>query len=102
MENVITRIVKIEKQGSEEVEKSELEYRKKIDAHKGVLEEKKTRECALIIAAGNQRLEQAITEAKKHLEAKRSEAISDNKKLYQDSSLNEAIKEKLISILLTI
>ena len=102
MENVITRIVEIEKQCTEEVEKAELEYRKKIDAHKNTLEEKKARECALIVTAGNQRLEQALEEAKRQSEAEQLAASSDNERLYQDPALNEAIKEKIISILITI
>ena len=102
MENVITQIVEIEKQCAEEVEKAEREYRKKIEVYKNTIEEKKAREVALIITEGNERLAQALEQAKKQTEAELLASTGDNEKLYQDQVLNEEIKEKIVSILLAI
>lgn len=102
MENVITQIVEIERQCAEEVEKAEREYRKKIEAYKNTIEEKKARELALIVTEGNERLAQALEQAKKQTEAEFSASTRDNEKLYQDQALNEEIKGEIISILLAI
>ena len=102
MENVITRIVEIEKQCAGEVEKAEREYREKIEVHKSVIEGKKAKEFALIITAGNERLSQALEEAKRQTEAASLAASTVHEGLYRDSALNEAIKEKVVSILLAI
>ncbi len=102
MENVITQIVEIEKQCAEEVEKAEQEYRKKIEVYKNTIEEKKSREFALIVTEGNERLAQALEQAKKQTEAEFLASTKDTEKLYQDQVLNEEIKGKIVSILLAI
>ena len=53
MDDVITRIVEIEKQCSADVEQARLEYAKNIEAHKRVLEEAKSSERARIILSQN-------------------------------------------------
>jgi protein-tyrosine-phosphatase len=100
MENVITRIIEVEKQCADEVEKAEQEYRQKIDAYKKTIEEKKAREFELIITAEKEKLTQALDEAKKKSEADAIAERRDDEQLYQDPALNEAIKEKILSILL--
>ncbi len=102
MDNVITQIVKIEKQCADEVENAEREYRKKIEVYKNTIEEKKAREFALIITKGNERLAQALEEAKRQTDAEFLASTINNEKLYQDPVLNEEIKEKIVSILLAI
>jgi len=102
MENVITQIVEIEKQCAGEVEKAEREYREKIEVYKNTIEEKKSREIALIVTEGNERLAQALEQAKKQTEAEFLASTRDNEKLYQDQVLTEEIKEKIVSILLAI
>jgi hypothetical protein len=100
MDEVITRIVEIEKQCSANVEQAELEYGKRIEAHKRILEEKKTRERALIISAENTRLTKAVEEAKILTEGTSAALRRDSESLFQDPLLNEAIIEDIISILL--
>ncbi|MDO9530267.1 MAG: hypothetical protein Q7J27_14075 [Syntrophales bacterium] len=102
MENVITQIVEVEKQCAEKVEKAEREYSKKIEVYKNTIEEKKSREFALIITEGDKRLAQVLEQAKKQTEAQLLASTGDNEKLYQDQVLNEEIKEKIVSILLAI
>ena len=100
MENVITQIVEIEKQCAEKVEKVEMESRKNIEAHKNTIEEKKACEIALIVTKSNERLAQALEQAKKQTEAEFLDSTRDNERFYQDQVLNEEIKEEIVSILL--
>ena len=100
MDDVITRIVEIERQCSADIEHAQLEYAKNIEVHKRILEERKTREFAQIIAAENTRLTQSIEEAKRQTEATSAAFRQDSESLFQDPILNEKIKEDIISILL--
>ncbi len=102
MDDMITRIVEIEKQCADEVERAEKTYREKIETHKRALGERKTGECARIVSEGEAHLAQAIEEAKKKTEAEFRVAGGDIEKLYQDPSLDREIQEKIVSILLTI
>jgi hypothetical protein len=100
MDDVITRIVEIERQCSADVEQAQLEYGKKIEARKRILEEKKNEECARITLAENTRLTQTVEEAKKQTAAASAAFKKDDESRLQDQLLNEAIKEDIISILL--
>jgi hypothetical protein len=100
MDDVITRIVEIERQCSADVEQVRLEYGKNIETHKRILEEKKMKERAQIISVENTRLTQAVEEAKRQIEAAHDSFRRDNEGLFQDPVLNEAIKEDIISVLL--
>ncbi|MEN6321383.1 MAG: hypothetical protein ABFD82_21890 [Syntrophaceae bacterium] len=100
MDEVITRIVEIESQCSADIEHAQLEYAKDIETQKRILEERKTREFAQIIAAENTRLTQSIEEAKKQTESTSVAFRQDSESLFQDPILNESIKEDIISILL--
>ncbi|MBN2466756.1 MAG: hypothetical protein JXD19_01280 [Deltaproteobacteria bacterium] len=100
MENVITRVVETEKQCSGEVEKAEQEYREKIEAHKNAIEKRKEKKFALIISAGNEKLEQALQEGTKQTEAASLAARKVHEGLYRNTEFKEAIKEKVVSILL--
>jgi len=100
MDDVITRIVDIEKQCSADVEATQLEYGKNIEAHKRFLEAKKTRERAEILSAENKRQSQAVEDAKRNIEAVSADFITDMENLFRDQGLNEAIKKDIVSILL--
>ncbi|TFG93591.1 MAG: hypothetical protein E4H15_00945 [Syntrophobacterales bacterium] len=102
MDDMITRIVEIEKQCADEIEKAEQAYRKKIEIHRAAVQERKAKECARIVSESETRLAQAIEEAKKKTEAEFQAAGGDIEKLYQDTSLDREIQEKIVSILLTI
>ena len=101
MDDVITRIVEIERQCSADVEQARLEYGKTIEAHKRVLEEKKAKERARIISIENTRLTQAVEDAKVQTEAASAAVWKENDRLFEDHVLRGAIKEDIISILLT-
>lgn len=100
MNDVITRIVEIEKQCSADVEQARLEYGKNIEAHKRVLEEAKSSERSRIILAENTRLTQAVEDAKKRTEAALTEVLKEEERRLIDPALGEAIKKDVISILL--
>ena len=102
MDDMITRIVEIEKQCADEVEKAKQAYRKRIEAYKETVQGKKTRECTRIVSKSDTLLAQAIEKAEKKAEAEFRVAQGDIERLYQDTSLNREIQEKVISILLTI
>jgi len=101
MDDVITRIVEIERQCSADVEQARLEYGKTIEAHKRVLEEKKAKERARIISIENTRLTQAVEDAKTEIEAASAAIRRESESLLEDQLLKKAIKEDIISILLT-
>jgi len=101
METAITKILEVEKECAEKIEKAEGEYRQKIEAHKKELQEKKLREFDLIITAGNEKLQEALDSAKEQAESAFITLRRDSEKLYQDPALTDTIKETVLSILLT-
>jgi len=100
MDDVITRIVEIERACQADIEQARLEYGKTIEAHKRVLEEKKAQERARIISLENTRLTKAVEEAKARIEAESAAIRRENESLLEDQVLKKAIKEDIISILL--
>ena len=100
MDEVITRIMEIEKQCASDVEQAEAQYLKKIKEYKNVLEEKKTKELVRITSAQNAILNQAIEKTKKEIEAASAAFKRDSESRFQDPHMKEAIKEEIISILL--
>jgi protein-tyrosine-phosphatase len=101
MDTVMTRVLEVEKECAGAVEKAEQESRQKIEAYKKAIEEKKAREFDLIITAGNEKRTEALNRAKKQAEADFITLRRDSEKLYQDPALTDAIKETILSILLT-
>ncbi len=100
MDEVITRIMEVEKQCATDVQKAEADYPKNVEAHKRILEEKKSTERAGIAAAESARLKQAIDKAKKQIEMDSAAFRRDIESRFQDPALNRAVKENIISILL--
>ena len=100
MDEVITRIVEIEQQCSADVEKVQLEYQNRIEAHKKLLEDKKNKERDQILSTENIKLTKAVEEAKRKIKVDSAAFEKDNEVLFQDPVLNERIKEDIISILL--
>lgn len=100
MDDVIARIVDIERQCSADIEEARIASEKKIADHKRMIEEKKARERAGMISAENTRLTKSVEEAKKQIEDSSAAIRSDRDKLFHDPVLNERIKQDIISILL--
>lgn len=101
MTDVITRIVEIEKQCTEEIERAQRESKTAIDEHRLGLDERKEKEFAAIISAGNERLAQAIKEAEEQTREEFLAVDRENERLVGDPDLKKEIKEKIISILLS-
>lgn len=101
MEDTISRIMEIEKQCADEVEKTEREYRRKIEEHRKAVEKRRTEECARIVDEDKGRLARAIEAAQENAETEFQTAKDDLEKLYRDPSLDREIQEKIVSILLT-
>lgn len=101
MASVITRIVEIEKQCAEEIDRAQRDYKTTIEKYRLSLEERKAKEFAAIISAGNDRLAQAIKEAGEQTREEFNAADRENERLVQDPDLKKEIREKIISILLS-
>jgi len=101
MADVIARIVEVEKQCTEEIENAQREYTKKVEAYRHTLEEKKQKEFAAIISAGNERLAQALAEVEEQARREFVDADRENELLVADVKIKEAIKEKIVSILIS-
>lgn len=100
MEEVISRIMEIEKQCADEVEEAEQASRRNIEARRKTIEEKKSGEYARITRENNELLAQATEEAKREIEAKFQAAEEEMERLRQDRSLAGEIREKILAILL--
>ncbi len=100
MDEMIAGILEIERQCSADVERAELECGRKIETHKRLLEEKKTKERTRILAAEKDRLTQAVEEAKRQTEAASAAFRRESESLFHDSASNGAIEKEILSILL--
>ncbi len=100
MEEIISRIMEIEKQCADAVEQTEQESRRNIEAHRKTVEERKTGEYARIIRENNKRLAQAIEGAKREIEVEFRAAEEEMERLQQDLTLTGEIGETIVSILL--
>ncbi len=101
MENVITRIMEIEKQAALDIEQAKAEYRNKIDAQRRTLEQDKEREHALINDKENARLTGAVRELNKQTEEASQAEMRDYENIFRDRAKIDAIKEKIAEIILT-
>jgi hypothetical protein len=100
MDTVITRIIEIEKQSAAEIGQAEDTYRKNIEAHRRILDEKKERAHAQTISIENDRLTQALRELNKQTEEASLASARDYETRFHDQALVEAVKEKIVAILL--
>jgi hypothetical protein len=100
MDAVITRIIEIEKQSAMDVERAEDALRKNIEAHRQTLEQKKESLHADIISAENTRLTQALEALKKRTEEASIVSGRDYESHFHNPALVEAVKEKIVAILL--
>lgn len=100
MEDVIARIVEIERQCAEDVEKAERESRSRVQEFRRTLEEKQSREAERIVASCSERLEKAVEAAKKLIDSELQAVAAGNEKIFQDIALKESIRAVIASILL--
>lgn len=100
MDEVITRILEIERQCTSDIEQTRLECEKNIEDRKRTLEEKISHEKNQISVTENSRLTRAVEEAKKLTEAASAAFQRDCERPFHNPVLTETIKEDIISILL--
>lgn len=100
MDALITRIIEIEKQSSLDIENAENNSLKNIEDHKRFLEEEKERTHASIISTENTRLAQAIRKFNKKNEETSLAVGRDYESRLHDSVIVDAVKEKIVAILL--
>jgi hypothetical protein len=100
MDAVITRIIEIEKQSAMDVKRAEDARQRNIEAHRQTLEQKKESTHADIISAENIRLTRALEALKKRTEEASIISGRDYESRFHNPELVEAIKEKIVAILL--
>jgi hypothetical protein len=100
MDTVITRIIEIEKQSAMDIERAEDACQRNIEAHRQTLEQKKESSHADIISSENTRLTQALEALKKRTEEASIISGRDYESRFNNPALVEAIKKKIVAILL--
>ena len=101
MDAVITRIIEIEKQSALDVERAEDACRKNIELHRQTLENERETRHAYIISTENTRFTQALEELKKRTEEASAASGRDYESRFHNPALIDAIKKKIVDILLT-
>jgi hypothetical protein len=100
MDAVITRIIEIEKQSAMDIDRAEDTYRKNIEAHRLTLEKNKESSHTQIISKENTRLTQTLETLKKQTEGVSISSGRDYESRFNNPALVDAIKEKIVAILL--
>lgn len=100
MDAVIARIIEIEKQSAINIERAEAAYHKNIEAHRNALGQKKEKAHAEIISAENTRCTEALEELKKQLKKASLTSEKDFESRFNDLALVDAIKKRIVAILL--
>lgn len=100
MDEVITRIVEIEKQCSADVEQAEKESAERIEEHQRACEAQKDDKRAQIISTENSRRTRTINEARQKAEDAAANFRQESLRLFADPRLQAKIKSEIITILL--
>jgi len=100
MDDIIKKIVEVEKVCSEDVENAALEYRRKIDTLKYELENKKAQAEAEILESNKKRSKSLVEEANERIKAELNEIHKEKDLLIQEKELCETIKERIVLIVL--
>jgi len=100
MDTVITRIIEIEKQSALKVAQAEEAGNRNVEAHRLTLEQKKESTHADIISEENSRLTQALEALKKRTEAASDASGRDYENRFHNPELIDAIKRRIVDILL--
>jgi len=100
MDDIIKKIIEVEKVCSEDIESAGLEYKKKIETLRYELEKKKAQTKAEILESNKERFKSAVEEANEHVKKELNEINKEKDLLIQDRELCEAVKERIILIVL--
>jgi len=100
MDDIIKKIIEVERVCSEDIENAELEYKKKIETLRRELENKKTQAKAEILESNKKRFKSVVEDANEHVKKELNEIHKEKDLLIQDSELCEVVKQRIISIVL--
>ena len=100
MDDIIKKIVEVEKVCSEDIENAGLEYTRKIDTLKCELENKKAQAEAEILESNKKRSKSLVEEANERIKAELNEIHKEKDLLIQEKELCETIKERIVLIVL--
>lgn len=100
MDAVMIRIIEIEKECAMDIERAEESSRKNIEAHQRALEEKKEQTHANIISTENHRLTEALRVLNQQTGEASLAAGKDYESRFQSPATLDAVKEKIVAILL--
>lgn len=101
MDNMIARIMEIEKQAALEIEQAEDASRKNIEERRRALEEEKQRALASIVTEENARFVQAVEAIHRQTTSSSPDADRQFESLFRDPAKINAIKEKIVAVLLS-
>lgn len=99
-ESMVARIVEVERQCAEEIEKAEADSRKAIEERRKSLEAMKTREFGRIAADADDRRKKAVDEADRATEEELEATRSKLDAFLKDPDIAREIEERIVSILL--
>jgi len=100
MDEIIKKIIEVEKVCSDDIEDAELEYKKKIETLRFELENKKAQAKAEILESNKKRFKSAVEEANEYVKKELNEIHKEKDLLIQDRELCKAIKERIVLIVL--
>jgi F0F1-type ATP synthase membrane subunit b/b' len=100
MDDIIRKIVEVEKVCSEDLENAALESRRKIDTLKYELENKRAQAEAEILESNKKRYKSLVEDANEQVKSELNEIHKETDLLIQDRELCEAIKERIVTIVL--
>jgi len=100
MDDIIKKIIEVEKVCSDDIEDAELEYKKKIETLRFELENKKAQAKAEILESNKKRFKSEVEEANEYVKKELNEIHKEKDLLIQDRELCKAIKERIVLIVL--
>lgn len=100
MDTVVNRIIEIERESALRIEQAHEASENKIEAHRRALAEKKEQAQAHIISDENTRLTEALRALNQQIEEASLAASRDYEGRFQNSAKIDAVKEKIVAILL--
>ena len=100
MDDIIKKIVEVEKACSEDIENAALESRGKIDTLKYELENKRAQAEAEILESNKKRYKSLVEDANEQVKSELNEIHKETDLLIQDRELCKAIKERIVLIVL--
>ena len=100
MDDIIKKVMEVERLCSEDIENTALEYKKKIETLRYELEKKKAQAKAEILESNKKRFKSEVEEANEYVKEELNQIHKEKDLLIQDKKLCKAIKERIVKIVL--